>query len=75
MKMNRAKMFAEITVIDPDTKGEVQVSMFKHNNGGIFGIDSSYIDQCLPEDGEVVIGDPIDFDKDGNYCPVNLEGI
>lgn len=56
--MTKAKMFTEITVTDPDTGGEVEVSMFKHENGGIFGIDSSYIDQVLPEEGEISIPDP-----------------
>jgi len=70
--MNRAKMFAEITVIDPDTKGEVEVSMFKHENGGIFGIDTSYIDQCLPEDGDCFIPDPFET----NFTEgVILEGV
>lgn len=40
--MNTAKYIKEITVVDPDSKGEVQVSMFKHEqSGGIFGIDLS----------------------------------
>jgi len=65
-------MFAEITVIDPDTKGEVEVSMFKHENGGIFGIDTSYIDQCLPEDGDCFIPDPFET----NFTEgVILEGV
>lgn len=35
----------EITVIDPETKGDVQVEMWKDPvSGGIFGIDSSFLE-------------------------------
>jgi len=40
----------EITVTDPDSKGEVELAVFKHSNGGMFAIDSSYIVQVLDED-------------------------
>jgi len=81
--MNRAKFVKEVTVIDPDTEGEVKISIFKHENGGMFGIDSSYIDQVLPdidEQPEVYVPDPlhdvsgiIDY---GDYYPlVILEGV
>jgi hypothetical protein len=48
----RAKFVREVTVIDPDTKGEVEISIYKHENGGMFGIDTSYVDQVLSEDSE-----------------------
>ena len=32
-----------ITVIDPDTQGEVQVSIFKLENGGMIGVDESFL--------------------------------
>ena len=44
-----AKYVNEITVIDPDTKGEVQLAVYKHENGGMFAIDSSYLEQVADE--------------------------
>jgi hypothetical protein len=60
--MQEAKLFKEIEVIDPDTKGEVQLAVFKHQNGGIFAIDSSYIEQEFEDDNDPNIPDP--FSKD-----------
>jgi hypothetical protein len=52
-----AKFVKEITVIDPDTKGEVEITVFKHEQSdGMFAIDSSYLDQCFDDDP--VIPDP-----------------
>ena len=53
-----AKFVKEITVIDPDSQGEVQLSVFKHDNGGMFALDSSYIDQNFEDDKDPVILDP-----------------
>jgi hypothetical protein len=64
---SRAKFIKEIIVIDPDTQGEVEVALYKHENGGIFGIDSSYLDQVaeeeegLGETPEAVILDPFTY--------------
>lgn len=45
-----AKFVDEIFVIDPDTNGEVAVSLFKDPvSGGIFGIDSSFIDSVTED--------------------------
>ena len=52
--MNSAKYVSDITVIDPDTNGEVEVTIFKHEGGGMFGIDASFIDQVLDEDNETI---------------------
>ena len=57
--MNTAKYVNEITVIDPDLGGEVSLTVFKHENGGMFAIDSSYIEQVLPEEGDCTIPDPL----------------
>lgn len=36
----------EITVIDPDSGGEVEVEIWKcQTTGGIFGVDASFMDQ------------------------------
>lgn len=56
--MNNAKFVKEITVIDPDSKGEVQMEIYKHQGGGMFAIDSSYLEQCCDEDSYPVIPDP-----------------
>jgi hypothetical protein len=56
-----AKFVKEITVIDPDTKGEVNLAVYKHQNGGMFAMDASYLDQVADENEEVdcyVIPDP-----------------
>jgi len=55
--MNNAKFVKEITVIDPDSKGEVQMEIYKHENGGMFAVDSSYLEQCCDEDSYPIIPD------------------
>lgn len=70
--MNKAKFVQEVTVIDPDSQGEVQISIFKHENGGMFGVDSSYIEQVLPEEGDAFVPDPL---HDGTFTMVILEGV
>ena len=52
----RAKFVREVTVIDPDTKGGVEISIYKHENGGMFGIDTSYADQVLDEGDDMSMG-------------------
>jgi hypothetical protein len=47
-----AKFVKEITVIDPDTKGEVHMAVYKHEKGGMFAIDSSFVEQVLEDRGE-----------------------
>ena len=56
--MNNAKLVGRITMTDPDSKGEVDMSIYKHENGGMFAIDSSFLDQCCDEDSYPVIPDP-----------------
>jgi hypothetical protein len=65
-----AKLAGDITVIDPDTKGEVELSIFKSSNGGMFAIDSSWLEQCTEEDEDVIIRNP--FETTGN---IKLTGI
>jgi hypothetical protein len=55
-----AKFVNEITVIDPDSKGAVELSIFKHQNGGMFAIDSSYLVQEFEDDNDPVIADPFE---------------
>jgi hypothetical protein len=44
------KEVTEITVIDPDTKLPVEVTIIKLETGGMIGIDSSFISQMDDED-------------------------
>jgi hypothetical protein len=56
-KINKSKFVEEVTVIDPDSGGEVQMSVYKHEGGGMFAIDSSYLEQVCDEDSYPVIPD------------------
>ncbi len=47
---NTVTFIEEILTTDPDSGGEVAVSLFKDPvSGGIFGIDSSFIDKMYEE--------------------------
>ena len=60
-----ARYIQEITVIDPDSKGEVEMSVFKHDqSSGMFAIDSSYLDQCFEDDEDPIIADPFNEEKE-----------
>ena len=56
--MQTAKFVTEIKVKDPDSNAPVEISLFKHENGGMFALDSSYIVQVLPEEGDCIVPDP-----------------
>jgi hypothetical protein len=59
--LNKAKFVLELTVTDPDSKGEVQLAVYKHQNGGMFAMDSSFVEQVLGDDFDrVVIPDPFE---------------
>jgi len=65
--MNKANFVKEIVVIDPDSKGEVQLSIYKHENGGMFAIDSIFLDQVARTDDydRPIISDPFnDFEDE-----------
>jgi hypothetical protein len=64
--MTKAKYVKEITVIDPDTNGEVELAVYKHENGGMFAVDSSYILQVADEDenDNAIIADVFNKDND-----------
>ena len=69
--INTATFIKEIFVTDPDTLGEVNVSLFKHNqSGGIFGIDSSFLEQLSDDDQNAVIQDP--FNKGAEVILQNI---
>ena len=73
--MNTAKFVKEIIVDDPDG-GTIELSLFKHENGGMFALDSSYIVQVLPEEGDCLIPDPFvdDYNAD-TTAEVLLTGV
>jgi hypothetical protein len=64
--MKTAKFVKEITVIDPDSKGEVELSVYKHENGGMFAVDSSFLDQVARTDDydRPIISDPFNDTED-----------
>ena len=64
--MRKAKLVQEIMVIDPDTNNEVQVAMYKHENGGMFGMDCSWLDQACDGDSYPVIPDPFYSGEEGS---------
>lgn len=45
-----AKFVKQVMVSDPDTGGDVELSIYKHQNGGMFALDSSYIEQVLDDE-------------------------
>lgn len=59
-EIHKAFFVKEITVIDPDTKGEVELTVYKHEGGGMFAMDSSFLDQCVNTDDfdRPIIPDP-----------------
>lgn len=71
-----AKFVEEIVVTDPDSNAPVELSVFKHQNGGMFAVDSSYIVQVLPEEGNCWIPDPLSEEHNiETKCVVLLKGI
>ena len=58
--VNVANFVNEIEVIDPDTNDVVHLAVYKHQNGGMFAVDSSFIEQVAEEcsAGDAVINDP-----------------
>ena len=67
--MKNAKFVKEIVVTDPDTKGDVILEIYKHQNGGMFAMDSSFLEQCCDEDTFPVIPDP--FTENGMFGKID----
>lgn len=59
--MKKAYFVTEITVTDPDSKAPVEVAIYKHENGGMFGVDSSFLDQVARTDDydRPIVPDPL----------------
>ena len=68
--MNTAKYVTEITVTDPDSNGEVEMSVYKHQNGGMFAIDASFLEQVFEDDETITVPDP--FSNNGESPEVGL---
>jgi hypothetical protein len=60
--MKTAEYIGETDVTDPDTNALVKVCIYKHENGGIFAIDASFL-ESLEDDEDIKIYDPFETDK------------
>ena len=61
--MTKANYVKDFRVTDPENGGEVEMTLFKHENGGMFALDASFIEQVLDEDNPV-IPDPLSDNTD-----------
>lgn len=64
---NTAKFVKEIIVEDPDTGAPIEMEVYKHQNGGMLAIDSSFIDQIAPEEGDEEDGPSYDPSNEMAY--------
>ena len=56
--INTATFVTQVTVNDPDYNAPVEMSVMKHEGGGMFAIDSSYLVECFPDDIDPILDDP-----------------
>lgn len=63
-----AKFVRIIGENDPDTGGHVEIAIYKHQNGGLFAIDTSFLEQVAEtdDDDNYVIPDPFGDISDPN---------
>jgi hypothetical protein len=66
--LTAATYFDSHETTDPETSGRVSILIFKHENGGIFGIDSSFIED-QPDELPPLVADPFNLGHQ-----VRLEG-
>jgi hypothetical protein len=57
-KLRTSEFVGEVTVTDPDTQADVTLEVYKHENGGMFAVDSSFLAQEFEEDETPVLPDP-----------------
>jgi hypothetical protein len=69
----RANFVTEVVTIDPDTGGEVHLAVYKHENGGMFAIDSSFVGQVLDPEDDGLMGIPDPFSNIGEPEILYLE--
>lgn len=65
--MKKATLIREILFTENGI--DTNLSVYQHENGGIFAIDSSFLDQCCDDDTYPVIPDPF---TEGTYEAVML---
>lgn len=58
--MKNATLIREIVFTENGI--DTNLSVYQHENGGIFAIDSSFLDQCCDDDSYPVILDPFSED-------------
>ena len=63
--MSKAKFVNDIKgIVDPDTLAEVDMCLYKHENGGMFAIDFSFLDQVAQDtENGYIISDPFNEDE------------
>jgi hypothetical protein len=63
-KINSALFVTEVRINDPETKATVVLAVYKHEqSGGMFAIDSSFIEQNFEDDETPMISDPFNNDS------------
>ena len=77
MIIKKAEFVKEITVTDPVSGLPVEISIFKHyEGGGMFGVDSSYLEQCFDDEVDPIIPDPfINTDQEESEDNIQLMGL
>ena len=51
--------YVTLIVVKDNEGNEVELGVYQHENGGVFAIDSSYLEQvCDEEDDKFIIPDP-----------------
>jgi hypothetical protein len=69
--LEEAKFVTHLNVTDPDTQLPVNISVFKHLNGGMFAVDSSFLGHTdepvySPFDGEQLQGEHFATEEDSH---------
>ena len=63
--MDNANFVTSVAVKDPDSGGEVEVYIFKDElSGGMFGVDSSFLEQAFEDDDDIIVENPLSFLRD-----------
>lgn len=61
-----AEYVTEVFVTDPDTGLSVNVSIFKHPYGGMFGVDTSFIEQNFDDNEKIIVPDVFSYSNDAD---------
>jgi len=71
MRFTKAFFVKEVTVQDPDTGCDVTLEIYKHENGGMFAMDASYLEN-KEDEGNMVMNDPFKGELDVSIVLVEL---